>query len=337
MKKRIRQQKEVIEKNFTRNPNELVKLSCENDTHLTWEDAFDRIIDMENCREKTIVSYETLISIAKLLSCSIATDIRELGVNLTAEQIAHITRLLPVVYCHYSGGVGRGGGGGAFINLHEFVYTPGALQILIFPENIDEEVLDVNEQNDNENLLLNESSNRKGIGGQPSIIRKFPEIVDAVAEFIKQHGFAAQSRRRIDTGLASGVSIREIKGHLYEKFPLLKEHKISLSTISRMFEPPNRRIQGVINARVVEKYNSYSELHPDAHYLFERNKMRREMAVLFNDNLKIISMDDKAKVKVGAPAVSRYHRLKRLFPSSDNPNYSDHDFPVSGYFLNISG
>ena len=61
------------------------------------------------------------------------------------------------------------------------------------------------------------------------------------------------------------------------------------------------------------------------------------MTVLFNDNLKIISMDDKAKVKVGGPAVSKYHRLKRLFPSSDNPNYSDHDFPVSGYFLNISG
>ena len=109
LKKRIRQQKKVIEKTFTRNPYELVKLSCENDTHLTWEDAFDRIIDMENCREKIKVSYETLISIAKLLSCSIATDIRELGINLTAEQIAHITRLPPVVYCHYS--VGRGGGG----------------------------------------------------------------------------------------------------------------------------------------------------------------------------------------------------------------------------------
>ena len=109
LKKRIRQQKEVIEKNFTRNPNELVKLSCENDTHLTWEDAFDRIIDTENSREKTKVSFEILISIAKLLSCSIATDIRELGVNLTAVKIAHITRLLPVVYCHYSGG---GGGGG---------------------------------------------------------------------------------------------------------------------------------------------------------------------------------------------------------------------------------
>ena len=43
------------------------------------------------------------------------------------------------------------------------------------------------------------------------------------------------------------------------------------------------------------------------------------------------------KVKVEVPAVLGYHQLKRLFPSSDQPNFSDHDFPVPGYFLNVSG
>ena len=36
---------------------------------------------------------------------------------------------------------------------------------------------------------------RKGIGSQPSITFKFPQIVDVVAEFIKQHGFSAENRR----------------------------------------------------------------------------------------------------------------------------------------------
>ena len=48
-------------------------------------------------------------------------------------------------------------------------------------------------------------------------------------------------------------------------------------------------------------------------------------------------MDDMAKLNVGAPAVSRYHNIRRLFATSDAPNYKDHDFPVSNYLLSVSG
>lgn len=44
-----------------------------------------------------------------------------------------------------------------------------------------------------------------------------------------------------------------------------------------------------------------------------------------------------AKVKVGAPAVSRYHHIKRFFPNDDMPNLNDHDFLVPRYLLNVSG
>ncbi|CAB3999111.1 Hypothetical predicted protein [Paramuricea clavata] len=48
-------------------------------------------------------------------------------------------------------------------------------------------------------------------------------------------------------------------------------------------------------------------------------------------------MDDMAKIKVGAPAVSRYHQILRIFYSSDMPNLNDHDFPVPNYLLSVSG
>ena len=48
-------------------------------------------------------------------------------------------------------------------------------------------------------------------------------------------------------------------------------------------------------------------------------------------------MDDMAKIKVGAPAVSRYHQICRLFPTNDSPNFEDHDFPVPNYLLSVSG
>ena len=51
----------------------------------------------------------------------------------------------------------------------------------------------------------------------------------------------------------------------------------------------------------------------------------------------MISTDDMAKIKVGPPAVSRYHQIQRLSPTGDSPNYSDHDFPVPNYLLSVSG
>lgn len=50
-----------------------------------------------------------------------------------------------------------------------------------------------------------------------------------------------------------------------------------------------------------------------------------------------MNIDDIAKVKVGAPAVSRYHHIKRFFPNDDMPNLNDHDFLVPRYLLNVSG
>ena len=65
--------------------------------------------------------------------------------------------------------------------------------------------------------------------------------------------------------------------------------------------------------------------------------MCRELVSLFSDSIGILSMDDMAKIKVGPPALSRYHQLKRIFPTNDQPNFSDHDFLIPGYLLSPSG
>ena len=41
------------------------------------------------------------------------------------------------------------------------------------------------------------------------------------------------------------------------------------------------------------------------------------------------SADDKNKITIGVPAVSRYHQLRLFFPVGDGPNMPDHDFPVT--------
>ena len=72
-------------------------------------------------------------------------------------------------------------------------------------------------------------------GGQPSMVFQSPEIVKHVSitkEFIKQHGFAAQCRRRTNTGNSLGVTAAQI---LYNDIPGLKEHSVSLFIILTLF------------------------------------------------------------------------------------------------------
>lgn len=54
------------------------------------------------------------------------------------------------------------------------------------------------------------------------------------------------------------------------------------------------------------KKNTYSEFNQDSHFLFARNKQRREFAELIKKDVIVISCDDMTKIKVEAPAVSRY-------------------------------
>ena len=72
--------------------------------------------------------------------------------------------------------------------------------------------------------------------GQPSLVKKFPEIIKTATNFIKQHGFSVQCRRRTETGYSSGVSVSEIRTHLMKNVPGLIDHGISKSTVRRLLK-----------------------------------------------------------------------------------------------------
>ena len=90
-----------------------------------------------------------------------------------------------------------------------------------------------------------------------------------------------------------------------------------------------------MKAKVGTKSNSYREPHIDAHSLFARNKIRSELVSLYSNDIDILSVDEMSKIKVGPPAVSRCHQIKRIYPTNDAPNLNDHDFPLLGYLINV--
>ena len=195
-----------------------------------------------------------------------------------------------------------------FINLREFIYILGALEILLNKQNDKSEEDDV-EMIESCSQDSVPSKKRINKGGQKPIFQLFPCLIDITSELLKQHGPAVQCKRRNDTGFSSGVTINQIRQHLLEIVQGLREHNISKSTVRRLFEAPNI----------------------DAHYLFARNKFRREFVSMFPRSASILSTDDMAKIKVGLPAVSRYHQVRKMFMKDDNMNLPDYDFPVPRY------
>ena len=186
------------------------------------------------------------------------------------------------------------------------------------------------------------SKKRVNKGGPKSIIQLFPSIIDKTSEFLKQHGLAAQCRRRNDTGFSSGVIINQIRQHLLENVQGLREH-ISKFSFRGLFKAYNKsqnaaaRYNGHIVARVGTKFNSYRESHIDAHHLFARKKFCREFISMFPCSVSILSTDDMAKIKVGPPAVSQYHQVRKMFMKDDNMNLPDYGFPIPRYLLNTLG
>ena len=201
-----------------------------------------------------------LIQAATKLQENIVTNENELQVPVTPNLVRKTVKIMPAMYL-------KNIDKSLFINLHEFVLTPGAFELILLQDEdeSDEEETEIDIEINESNL---ENSRQKGKGDQPSIVSKFLQIVNEVAEFIKQHGFSAQNRRRTETGYSSGVTAKQIQEHFYSTYLDLKQHKLSLSIIRRMSNAPNKHFQAadrykaLVNVKVGTKQNSCREFQP---------------------------------------------------------------------------
>ena len=76
--------------------------------------------------------------------------------------------------------------------------------------------------------------------GPKSIVENFPNIPDVATEFIKRNGFKAQEKRRNDEFVSCGVTVEEVRQHLLNTVPGLKENGLSKNTVRYLFKPVNK-------------------------------------------------------------------------------------------------
>ena len=212
LRRRLKQQNDVNNKSFVRSENELLIFFFENDTKLKWSVVRDNLKDFENsCFNLGTIEIDELLTTAGILSENVVTYMSERPFNVTPEKVRKIVMLIPVIYLKNNQNSG-------FVNLYEFVFTPGIFESIFLINDDDGDETAVEEEQNQGSQANEATSGRSGIGGRPSIVSKFPKIVDEVAEFIKQNGFAAQSRQSPEVGFSNGVTIKEIQTHLYKKY-----------------------------------------------------------------------------------------------------------------------
>ena len=140
--------------------------------------------------------------------------------------------------------------------------------------------------------------------GRTAIIKKFPDVVEVLKEFVGRHSAEAQKRRRntvqhlasASDGSAEGFTIEGARHHLFEEVPNLYEHGMTGRTVHRLFKPPNkgrgaaRGYHGLINAKVAPKSNNWRKQGPAVHYGRAAQKIVKELFALHGQ--PIFSGDD---------------------------------------------
>ena len=113
--------------------------------------------------------------------------------------------------------------------------------------------------------------------------------------------------------------------------------QISCSTIYRLMLLPSKArsskelYMSLISVCVPSKRNNRTRLdHEDHHYTMAQVAYLNELFQLYEEECICISADDKNKINVGSLAVSRYFQLRLFFPTTDSPDFLDHDFPYPG-------
>ena len=338
LQKRCNQQaEEPVMKAFTTTD---ITLSCRN-SHLSWTQAFN---NFESCSTEKLpkeVSSTSVRYAAEQIEHD--TFVCAGGLNLTChsqEIIDAVVSNFPVLCLTRMGNI-------MLIDIHGLLLGGGAFTSLLNGDdptsNFDQISSSSNSECAQDDAVRSPIFGPRQKRGRRPMHERYPELVNEVSSFIKQHSFSAHGRRRETTGTGVGVTLLQIRNHVLATIPELVD--ISTDTIHRLMVAPKKstiaaaRYRGLVQARVPKTgRNDYRENHENQHFLFARVAYREEFCSKHSDECTFFSCDDMAKIRMGpAPAVSRYHQERRFFAKGDEPNLPDHDTPNPGYLLNSSG
>jgi hypothetical protein len=350
-REKLRRERTVVKEKSHLWNHQIPNVSSRNDCGLSWEhsitDLDDDVFDAGSLTKGELLTFGNIIRSKGTVTVRILLSESNMDLTrsylfdhkLLVNEILSNFPVLAVTYQRES----------LLVDLHSLSVDGEWFKKLCYPDSVLEAV-DFHLKDKTENVNhLNEKEKprerRKPSGNKPGRKRTYfhwPQLIPETLKFIKSNSFSAQERRRTGT-INIGVSLPQIQEHLYQTVPGLKVKGIDVRSIRHLMKPPRSALRssiryfGVIDANIPSKRNDIRKINKDGHYSMAASKLLDESLVQFPDEVIFLSADRKAKLKVGPPAVSRYHQIQRFFHVSDTPNYGDHDFNFPGYLLDLSG
>lgn len=113
----------------------------------------------------------------------------------------------------------------------------------------------------------------------------------------------------------------------------LPRHLPSALTLRRQGLPPDKKnkssvyYKSEIPFKRAPRNVDLSREHPDFHYSAANVLVHLELSSHFRDEILMMSVDNKNKIILGAPAVHASRRPEGMFLATNMPQMPDHDFP----------
>lgn len=104
-------------------------------------------------------------------------------------------------------------------------------------------------------------------------------------------------------------------------------------TLRRLGDPPNRcmstasHYKSIVPFKRASRNVDLTKEHPDFHYSASIILNMLEFAGYFRDEVRLLSVDNKNKVILGAPAIQASRRPVGMFRTDAMPQMPDHSFP----------
>lgn len=318
------------------------RVSCLNSLNLTWEQAFNNLSLAVDSSFDLVVTKPDIEKLAKAISETnlISMEVAAVGLlNKNVVSLAYLHSLTATLLEWFPVYKIVKGSTIVIVNIHEMVTSSTFIEDVLNLD-IDTANPDVPGTGEPINMKHIPKNKPEKIGRTPLNI-KYPQIVNLATNFIQLHGFAAQQRRRTEVGNSAGVSLEQIRRHILSKIPELKS--VSRYTVHRLMIPPrsstiaSKYYKGLIKAHVAKKQNKEDSNNPDFHFCASQVATANEIFQFHEKETIRISADDKNKINVGTPAVSRYFQIRSFYKSDDDPILPDHDFPYAESKLIPSG
>ena len=176
LKRWIAQQNATTAVDLTPN-KDTYDVRCYNGTNVSWDEVLNTFISFKNSGQNLDIYEGSFSKALEVLSSNILTTTAEL--NLSEQGIEQILKLCPIVLLKTKKG-------SYFLNLHKFVYTPGALEIFLNAE--EDKLIEDKHIEDTEPTIMqpkeksksNSASSENSKRGQPSLVKLFPTIRDSM-------------------------------------------------------------------------------------------------------------------------------------------------------------